>query len=287
MKAIAFGGRLARDFGKRSFTDLTADARLEILDAINGALQKLDALAPTHTKQAQASLYLAAPQTVSIGVTNGSSEVTLGSFTTDQYGCTIRIDGDDIDNQVAGIASLLHPYGGATGTVSATIYSDAVALPEPYSSIVGDPTILETGNPLTLNRLVSDSRRAKQTGAPNHYWVEANARNRNPSHPAIIRFYPMPSRSYRLEVDAILAPARVKFSDLLTSGDDLPIRAEHVESYLLPIARAILTDSDFWISADSKASVRNSAETAESKYSALTPQTLSTPSNRVGTPAGY
>lgn len=288
MKAIAIGGRLARDFGKRSFTDLTADARLEILDAINGGLQKLDALAPAHTKTAQASLYLAAPQTVSIGVTNGSSEITLGSFTADQSGCTIRIEGDTgVDNQVAGESSLLHPYLGETGTVSAIIYSDAVAFPEPYAEIIGDPTILETGRRITLNKLISDSWQAKQIAEPYCYWMEANARNRNPSHPAIIRFYPIPDRAYRLEVEAVFAPVRVKFSDLLAPADDLPIRAEYVESYLLPICRAILTDSEFWKSNDSKASVRAVAATAEDKFSILIPSTLATPDNRVGTHYGF
>lgn len=287
MKAIAIGGRLARDFGKQSFADLTADARLEILDAINGGLQKLDALAHVHSKKTTAALYLAAPLTITIGVTQGSPEITGTIFSADHYGCTIRINGDDIDNQVVGETGLLHPYAGVTGTVSAIIYSDAVALPEPYSELIGVPMVMETGRPLTLHKRVANSWQRKQVAEPYCYWLESNARNRNPSAPAVIRFDPMPDRAYRLEVEAVLAPVRVKFSDLLAPADELPIRAEYVESYLLPVARAILTDSSFWLSADSKASVRNVAETAESKYSVLTPQTLATPNNRVGTKHGF
>ena len=287
MKAIALANRLCRDLKETSVTNLTADVRLEILDAINGGLQRLDAIAPAHAKTTVASLYLEAAATVSIGVTLGSTATTGTAFTADQYGRTIRIPGDDIDNQIVGVNSILHPYAGTTGTVSAVIYSDAVALPEPYAALVGDPRILETGRDLMHQKVRCSTRTKKNSAEPQFYWVESNARNQSPGAPAVIRFDTLPDRAYRLEVDAELAPDRVSFSDILTPGPELPLRGEHVELYLLPIARGLLTSSAMWRDAESKSSARDEAKTAEQKYEVLAPKALATPRNVVRTKPGY
>jgi hypothetical protein len=287
MKAVALANRLARDIDEKSVSDLTADVRLEILDAINGALQRLDAIAPFQTKTTTASLYLEAAVTVAIGVTQGSVEITGTTFTGDQYGRTIHIDGDDIDNQISGTASLLHPYTGATGTVNAVIHSDAVALPEPYAELIGDPRILETGRDLIHHKIRSVTWHRKHLAEPRCYWVEANAGNRSPAAPAVIRFDTFPDRAYRLEVEAVLAPARVAFSDLLTPGPELPLRSEHVELYLLPIARSILTGSRLWKDKETKTSARDDGKAAEANYETLAPKTLATPRNIVRTKPGY
>ncbi len=287
MKAIALANRLCRDLKESSVTNLTADARLEILDAINGGLQKLDAVTPTKNKITTASIYLEAASTVALGVTNGSAEITGVTFAGDQYGRTIRITGDSIENQVDGPSSLLHPYTGATGTVSATIYSDAVALPEQYAELVGDPKILETGRDLKNHKIRYSTWRIKRIGEPLFYWVEPNAGNNSPVAPSVIRFDTLPDRAYRIQVEAMMAPTRVLFSDLLSAGPEIPLRADHVELYLLPLARGILTASEMWRDAESKANARKEAETAEQKYSVFASTTFATPNNQVGTPFGY
>lgn len=293
MKAIALGNKLARDLDEKSFIDLTADVRTEILDAINGGLQTLHALAPAHSKITTGSISLEAPVTVALGVTHGSAEITGYAFSLDQRYRTLRITGDEIDNQVAGSDELLHPYAGATGTVDATIYADGVALPEPYSELVGDPTVLETGRSLTHYRHTIQHRQRvtswhrKLVAEPECYWLEANAANQNSSAPAVIRFDRLPERMYRLQGQFMLAPARVSFSDLLTPGAEIPLRAELVEVYLLPIARGILTASRLWRDKESKSQARTDSAAAERNYAAYVPQTLATPRGRVGTPRGY
>ena len=63
---------------------------------------------------------LDAPLAMTLGVAAGSAVITgPNTFTEDQLYRTIRIAGDEIDNQVTGANSLLHPYGGASGTVAA------------------------------------------------------------------------------------------------------------------------------------------------------------------------
>lgn len=285
MKAIALANRLCRDLSEKSLSDLTADVSLEILDAINGAIQKMDAIAPFETKTTVASLALDAPLIVSIGVTDASATITGTTFTDDQLGRTIKIDGDGIENQIVGPTSLLHPYSGTTGTVSATIYSDAIPLPEPYRALVNDPRILETNRELVNERRLT--YRGKQVAEPHRYWMEANARNRTPSAPSIIRFDTLPGQAYRMQVEVELAPARVAFADLLESGTDIPIRVEYVENYLLPIARGLLTRSSLWRDKTEKASAKDEAQEAERKWSVLAPTTLATPDNRVGTAQGF
>jgi hypothetical protein len=285
MRAIALASRLARDFQERNVSELLVDARLEILDAINGGLQALHSIASDGSKTTLGSIPLVAPISVSIAVTNGSADLEE-VFETSYLYRTIRIDGDSIDNQIVGQSKLLHPYAGSTGTVSATIYCDAVAMPEPYGEMVGDPRILETGT-ILRNFRYNPLSRLKQVFRPSYYFVEANARNQNTYAPAVIRFDTLPDKAYRLEVEFTFAPARVSFADLLSSGADVPIRAEHVESYLLPIARGILTGSSLWNNPKTRADARNDAEAAKSAYRALIPRHLSTPNNRVGTKKGF
>jgi hypothetical protein len=286
MKAIAFANRLSRDLGEKSVIDLTADARLELLDATNGSLQKLHAIAPLDSKTTMGSIPLEAPVTATIGVTTGSAEVTGDPFTIDQFYRTIRIGGDAIDNQIVGPTNLLHPYAGATGTITATIYCDGVAIFEPYDELIGDPLILETGTRLThLQRQWGCM--SKPTGRPDFYHVEANARNQNSAAPSVIRFDRLPDRSYRLEAKFTLAPARMAFADLLAPGADIPLRSEYVEVYLLPIARGILTSSSLWKNKETKANARSDSDTAERKYEALATRHVATPRNFVRTKRGF
>jgi len=288
MKSIAFANRLSRDIDAKSFVDLPADARLEILDAINGGLQLLHSLAPPQSKITTASIYLAAPVTISLGVTQGSAEITGHDFTTDQLYCTVRLDGDDIDNQIIGENELLHPYTGATGTVSATVYHDATAIPEPYDELVGNPRIMETRRELFPFDPPAEQWIRRHVCEPRFYHVEPNARNRNPPAPSVIRMDALPGTAYRLTSQFTMGPARVAFTDLLTSESvDVPIRAEYVETYLLPVCRGILSSSERWKSKDSRTAATNAAENAAQRYASLVPQTLSTPSNSIRTSPGF
>ncbi len=285
MKAIALANRLSRDLDEKSLMDLTADVHLAILDAINGGLQRLHALAPYVSKVTTGSMLLNAPVAISLAVAAGSAEVAPSSFNEDQLYCTIRIAGDGIDNQIIGSSSLLHPYGGATGTVAATIYSDAVAVSEPYDELVNDPMIIETRTKLTNYQ--SPSRKIKPIERPINYTIEANARNRNSPAPSVIRFSSLPDRMYRMEAQFTLAPARINFSDMLTSTTDIPLRSEQVEIYLLPIARDILASSALWKNKETKAKAASDALKAETDYRKLTPTTLATPRSVIRTQPGF
>lgn len=290
MRVIALANRLVRDLSDKSFADITADTRLAMLDAINGGLQKLHAIAQPYSKETVGGFMLAAPVTISIGVTEDSAFVTGADFTADQLYCTIRIDGDDIDNQIVAENELLHPYTGATGTVSAVVYSDAVVMPEQYSELLTDPHCMDTGR--TLVQLAVDrspwwTNLSKAVGEPSFYRVEPNAVNQAPPAPAVIRVDSLPSEKLRYQARFTLAPPRLKFSDMLATDVEVPAREEHCEAYLLPIARGLLADSELWRNKDTRTSAKNAADSAESAFSRYAQATIVTPNNRVGTRIGY
>jgi hypothetical protein len=288
MNAISFANRLIRDLKVKNIQELTADARLEILDAINGSIQRLHDRASDHSKTGVVSLSLDAPVTVSIGVTNGSRNVTVYAFPSDTINRSIRISGDNIDNQISGTTTLTHPYKGTSGTVSATIYCDAISIPEPFAEVVTAPIILETGERLTdchTNLWLQGTK--KNITQPISYWLEPNAANLNSTAPIVMRFGSYPDKVYRLQAEMITAPLRIEFADLLTHHVKLPIRAEHVESYLLPIARACLTDSALWEKSETSASVDKKGDKAMAEYMLLVPQYAGTPRNRFRTKRGY
>jgi hypothetical protein len=287
MKAVSFANRLVRDLDVKSFTDLTSDARLEILDAINGALQRMHSVAPAHSKITTGSILLPEPQTITLGVTNGSADITGHDFEESDYYRTIRIDGDDSDNQVMGVNELLHPYQGTTGTVNATLYGDAASILEPYEEMIGDPRVIESGRILTHHKTDRHLFPNKGLAEPCYYWSEPNARNHNPPAPAVIRVDTFPDQNYRLEAQFSLAPARIKFTDLLSPAAEIPIRDEHVEAYLLPLTRSILCESDLWKKPAIISKVAKAGESALARYEALVSQTLVTPRNRVRTKPGY
>lgn len=294
MNAAAFSNRLIRDLKVTNLAELTADGRQEIQDAINASIQQMHDLSPDHSKTGVVSIVLDAPIVINLGVTKGSNDITGYVFPADYFYRTIRITGDGIDNQIFRETALTHAYGGETGTVSAIVYCDAVTLPEQYAEVVSDPYILENDGRGYGGRLVNCRTNAwirgmqKNISRPCSYWMEPNARNQNPpTGPVVMRLGSYPDRMYRLQADMILTPVRVNFSDLLTSHATLPIRAEHVEAYLLPIAREKLTESSLWADKETISRVREKGEKALAAYSITIPQYLGTPSNRIHTRRGF
>lgn len=290
MKIISFAQRLLRDLKFKALADMDNVARLELLDAINGGLQALNALAPNHTKETKASLVLPAPTSISIAVEAGSAEFT--GYTVDEADlyCTVRIDGDGVDNQITGSGMLLHPYGGITGTVNATIYHDAALIGDGFEALVGQPFVLETRKFLTPypgTSPIFSYWSERQAKAPCFYVIEGNGRNNNPPAPKVFRVESLPERLYRLQVGAKLAPARVGFADLNNDTAEVPFRPDHVELYLLPVCRGILADSAHWEDKEGKGDARAGSENAKANYSALVSPYVSTPQNAVGTPYGF
>jgi hypothetical protein len=287
MKTLSFIQRLTRDLTQTNPSNLTAEERQTILDCVNASLQIMHDHAPDHSKVTTISINLAAPQAITIGVVQGSTDFTSYSATDEDMYCTIKITGDKIDNQIIGNDKLLLPYSGATGTVSATIYYDAVALPAQYSSISSNPRYADTNTELLQGAYPARDRLLYRfaVGSPECWSVEPNGQHDD--YRAVFRVDRLPISAIRLKATARLAPPRITFLDTITATRDLPIRYEHVESYLLPMVRGLLAETDLWRSESLRSAAVARGNAAEVRYSTMIPQTLTTPSNSVGSPSGY
>jgi hypothetical protein len=290
MKIAAFTKRLMRDLREQDPAQMTADTRLELLDAINGTIQQVNSLAPFHSRITTAALELAAPVSVTLAVEKGSNQFTGYLATDADLYCTIRIDGDGdgADNQLTGSGDLLFGYAGETGTVQATIYHDALTLPQTIAEITGQPMLIENRTELIQDagrEMRGYQRRAVET--PRYWWVEPNAMISNPPSPAIFRVNSLPPVLTRIEVEVLASPARIRLEDMLAGDVSIPFRDDVIESYLLPITRGVLAESELWRNNDTRTSAIKRGESALSAYATLTSAFLTTPEHRCGTPRGF
>jgi len=288
MKIIAFTKRLMRDLREQDPAQMSADARLEVLDAINATVQQVNSLSPYHSRITTAALEFPAPHSVTLQVEKGSNEFTGYLATERDLYCTVRIDGDGTDNQITGTGELLFSYEGETGSVQATIYYDAITLPQTIAEITGKPMLLDDRSELTqdVGREMRGSLQ-RAVARPRFWWMEANAMISNPPSPAVFRLDTLPPGCTRIEVEVLTSPPRIHLEDMLSNGAALPFRDDVIEAYLLPIARGALAESELWRNPETRGSAMKKAESALAAYAALTPSFLATPEHRVGTPRGF
>jgi hypothetical protein len=288
MKVIAFTKRLMRDLREQDPAMMNADARLELLDAINGTIQLVNSLAPFHSRITTAALELGAPVTVTLEVEQGSNQFNGYLATEADLYCTVRIDGDGVDHQITGTGDLLFSYAGNSGVVQATIYHDAMTLPQNIAEITGKPMLINDGTELTQDAgREMRGYRQRVVERPRYWWVESNAMISNPPVPAIFRVNSLPPTFTRIEVEVLASPQRISLEEMLSVDAAIPFREDVIESYLLPIARGALAESELWRKSETRASAMKKADLALSSYAALASSFLATPEHRLGTPHGF
>lgn len=108
--------------------------------AINSALELMRERAPRLFKR-PVEAFFRGQRSGTVTVTNGGRSLTLGTLPAPEQGETIVIEGDPVWNEVSridGAYQLLHQFSGASGTRTATIYGDCVAIPD-ADAILGVP----------------------------------------------------------------------------------------------------------------------------------------------------
>ena len=283
MNAVEFVARLSRDLKTDTAGNLSAVMLQEVQDATNASLQLIHDIAPVHSKKTRIAVSFNPPKSITIGVTNGSNAFTGWTPDDEDAHCSIQIDGDAAINEIVGEASLLLPYAGATGTVAATVWNDAAAVPSQYAEIIF-PLVSQEKSRLDLN--VGPPVRDKHAATPEWCWMDDNASSQLPWASAIICLNSLPSGLLRYTCEAIMAPIRINLRDLLDKTANIPMRGEHIESRLLPMVRGRLAGSEIWRNDKTRDKAITDGDAAIASYS-LTPQYQSTPSNRVGTPHGF
>lgn len=287
MTTVELAMRLCRDLDVSDLGLLSADGRVDLVDAMNTALQKHHALSPDHLKITPASVTLKEPVTISINVTDGSSTFTGFTPDEDQMFCSVRIQGDeDIDHQIISTTEFLDTYKGVSGLKTAVLYYDVITFYQPIERIATRPRIEGASwrmEEFDRNRWTEQLlRNRKGIGRPRYYFPENTGINNDGEAAFLLRMDVLPDQLYRLRMDVQMAPKIITFDDLVTPIT-LPIRRDHIESVLLPLARNELTESPLWKDKDKINRIKDKSIVAE-RYFELAAVVQTTPNkNRVGT----
>lgn len=298
MTTVQVAQRLLRYLRVKDLALLSGDDALHLLDAMNSGIQQFYALAPSIYKQTTLSGVLRGAQNAILEVTFGSP--VFGGYTAPALsrGWTIRIDGDDNDNEIVAENGLLDDYMGETGSRSATLWGDCLQLNTVIDRLTSDPK-LETGDVLSKDDEYRQwggfvfpdgwgghrGLRSRSIGRPRCYWIEAVGQSQAGDPAFLLRVDTLPDRDYRVRIDGELAPRKVVFSDLSTPVV-LAVDDALVESIVIPICVAELSDSPLWQNPENKKDVAARAEKALRLIGLLSP-VISMPRNRICTPKGY
>jgi len=309
MKTTELVRKIIRRLNVNDWGALPLDGRMEVVDCINSALQRLYSELPSQYRITTISSTLQAPATQDIDVVNGSNETLLSSgpsgvpFTDEQRGSTVVIGDDPQFNEIVSNTQILDAYQGSTGNVTATIYNDAVPIwDRDIVRIVDEPRL---NNGTTLYRIenlvnelltvdgfvagVNSNRMShRQTGSPIRYLIDmvGHSQSDGSTEPIVIlRVDPMPEKAYTIRFDAELSPMRVRFSHL-QEPVSLPVPDNMVEGMLLPLCYDELTASPYWGNDKTIPLIQRNAEKALIMAQRATAY-FAKPANRVRTKPGF
>lgn len=147
--------QLARDIGittfdtaaevaNRNLRGVTAQDKVAIVNAINGAYEELFMRAPAGLSESEVGGVLREPTSVTLTATQYSATISaLTTYASWMIGCTIRVAGDANDNELTGSTTLARPFMGASGSgISATVHADAIPLDSTISHVLPPVSIL-------------------------------------------------------------------------------------------------------------------------------------------------
>lgn len=285
--------RLGRMTKQGDFTKLSMSEQSDLVQAADSGLQEVYGALPNVYKELTEGFLLPAPVTVTVPVVQNSSALASNVFTTDQIGRSVVLDGDANWNQIIGVNQLLNPYLGASGTVSGTVYGDAVySTKYPFERIIGNPRFPNHGSTLTMNpnlRPTSDGAGwwiyQQSVGTPLYWWTQAMGESQGNSPALVLRFSPAPSKAFALSVRMSYWAKRLTLADV-SDATDIPLPDQFIESALIPLGLQALSLTPVW---DSKYDPRRYDEAADRarRFIKERPGQISAPNNRVFTPLGW
>lgn len=225
---------------------------LDVLIAINGAMQEIFAHGPRFVSHRSFAITLPAPVAVTFTATNGSKVISAATPSSAFVsGATLR---EAIDNEIVSTTALLVPWGG-TSSGSGTAYGDSVLLDSIISAITSPVVLNSNAEPLTgVSSLAELRARAAYwpetqlpANTPRRFLVDSYYGQTDAQLKYRLRVYPMPDVAYTLRFEANIAPPVFVASDLGIDGTDpgktfdLPNGWD--ESVLFPIALTRFTAS--------------------------------------------
>ncbi|MFZ4695821.1 MAG: hypothetical protein ACOYMV_11905 [Verrucomicrobiia bacterium] len=272
--------RLMRNLTVADLAQLPSEGVLELLDAINSAIQQFYGLAPTCYKRQDVVSLLTAPSAwTGIGLTAGGTAFTGRVAVAAELWGTLRISGSALDYTVASASALLEPWGHPSATYAGTFYDDALVLSGAVDRVLSPPMV-DGREELKRDDSFLRSTGQRGVGRPSRYAMGYVAGT------FLLRFDPLPDQQYRILYEAELAAPRVEFRDLEGKTGELPVADTIIETCLLPLAAAELVGSPLWKSPDTVKWTLQKAEKALNMIERL-PSEIGKPAHRVGTRRGY
>lgn len=250
-----------------------------ILAAMNAALQDCYSKQSPWVREDKVGEILRPPATVTITVTADSRTATITGWQSWMAGCTIVIEGHDVDNEVKGNAAttqLKYPYGGESGSKSATVYHDCITLDSTILLVVPPvrwngspvPSLMSggsVGNPLHLHdygmhrnpQAITNIDPRRAGDLVGRVWgVSVESHSITGQGPPVNRMRLSGSASTQGTLDFT---AKIRPPDItnIQSTEEPPVPHGFAESVFLPIARQKLTASPFFRDQAGKEEIAN------------------------------
>ncbi len=254
-----------------------------VLEAINGALQELFGKGGPWVRDDDAGDSIYPPTAVTVAVTSGSKSATITGWQSWMAGCTIAIDGAEVDNEIknaSATAALKYPYTGTTGTKAATVYHTSVTAADDVLEIV-EPVRLDrrplapTASPYHQSVLTSYDdygafpgsqtpmieveKVTASAGIPTSFYVHTWVPDADTPSRIRMKLTPAPASGGMLDYRVMLAPPVVTDLEAETT---LPIPLGFTESIFMPIATMNLMGTSFFRSMGIPAAVQKKYDTA-------------------------
>ncbi len=277
------------------FTKLSMTEQTQLTRAANAALMRLYNALPDYFKEQTQGFVLPGPIAITgVGVTRFGRFVTGVTFSAEQFGQTVNLDGDQGWNQIIGDNELLNPYMGQTGTTQGTIYGNAIySTTYPLDRIVGNPQFAnQSQTPLFAPNLMNRNMQgtwswvfAQSVGIPQTWWPQVFGNSQGKSPIMVLRFAPAPSSAMAVNVKIGFWPKRLTLADY-DNATVLCVPDQFIESSLIPMCLQQLMQYPCWqVRGDEVAVV--TAGVAGEAFAKNQLGQIGAPNNRAFTPIGY
>jgi hypothetical protein len=293
MKVVEYFTRIARRSKHGDFTALSMLGRQDVMQAANAALAETYNALPAYFKELTEGFKLPAPQPITLTVTNGSNMLPSNVFTTDQIGRSVVLPGDPAWNQVLAPNQLLNPYLGASGTVSGTLYGDAVfSTKYPFDRVIGNPTfanrtfgVLAAKQMIRVQQDINWLLWQQSVGIPQCWWPWMLGNSQGNTPLLVLRFAPAPDQDYSINIRMAYWSKRLTLADY-SANSTIPVPDQFLESVLVPLALRAFMASPEWLSGPDDTRVIQRAEAAL-EFARLQVGQVAAPNNKVLTPFGF
>lgn len=287
--------RLGRRCRTGDYTKLSMSEQTDLCEAANAALQRLYDALPMYFKEKTEGFVLPAPLAISnVGVTQYSRTITGYTFTSAQFGQTVILDGDAGWNQIIGTDELLNPYMGATATVAGTVYGNAIHSDTyPLDRIIGNPKFAnQNTGPVWFGDIRLGAGQwpnwwlwGQTTGMPQVCWPQVFGNSQGNKPIMVLRFAPLPSIAYAVNVRIAFWPKRLTLDDY-DAATELCVPDQFIESSLIKMAVQELMGLPIYTSTKQDKLVYQAGADGEAFARNQVPVVM-TPNSRVYTPLGF